>query len=67
MGGLSWGLKATGVIGVKVAKTHFAAMRRLKIILRLCFRKKIDFNLKRADFADQIHYFYSYQLNPSNF
>ncbi|MBD2533816.1 hypothetical protein H6G97_31405 [Nostoc flagelliforme FACHB-838] len=27
-------------LGVKVAKTHFAAMRHLKIILRLCFRKK---------------------------
>ncbi|MBD2731334.1 universal stress protein [Nostoc sp. FACHB-892] len=27
--------------GVKVAKAHFAAMRRLKIIFRLCFRKKL--------------------------
>jgi hypothetical protein len=34
------------VDGVKVAKANFAAMRRLKIIIRLCFRKKIDFYLE---------------------
>lgn len=36
----------TAQLGVKVAKAHFAAMRRLKMITRLCFRKKFDFYLE---------------------
>lgn len=32
-----------GVVGVRIASAHFAAMRRLKILLRLGFKEKTNF------------------------